>query len=443
VARRSNKLVWLIGIPAIAFVLLKGGMHWYVTQKLDQLILDAASRFTLAYADLDTSLDGRIDITDISIVPVGQSDAFRISQVSLQGPDVFAYLLNNNLLTGNSGPPEYLDVSITGLNLDLTGSLASNLDQNYQFSLQQQGSGVPAVCRESGNISLGLLKEMGRTTLTADGHLFYRYDEKARKLRGSIDLTVPDTQSMSMGLTLDNVSPQALQYGVPGMPWLTDFRLTMEIQPEFGKNVSTYCADKTGQTVAEYEEHRAGKFMQDLAYNGIELGRGLESAVRSYYRDWGEIDIIVKPPNPLNVLSLMLRPPENIEETLGLEVAINNQLLTDLGFTLKKSARLFAPEPGQKEKSAVSRPRYRMVWKEIPPAELLQYRDRNVKLHVTDRPMREGILRGIEGNTALVEQRLDRGKFTAHVPTHRIYKAEARVRVRTNPPSTPEKGETK
>lgn len=83
-----------------------------------------------------------------------------------------------------------------------------------------------------------------------------------------------------------------------------------------------------------------------------------------------------------------------------------------------------------------------MVWEKISPADLLQYRDRNVRLYVTGRPVRKGILRDIVGNTAMLEKHVNGGKFTAHVPMKSINKAEARVRVRVNPPSTAEKGET-
>ena len=291
-------------------------------------------------------------------------------------------------------------------------------------------------------MSLSLLKDMGRDYLTGDGRLFYRYDEEARRLTGSIELSLPDIQSLTMGLALENVSPHALEYGMPGMPWLADFRLTMQIDPEFGQEMAAYCAGKSGKTVAEYKEYAAGMFMQSLADNGIELGRGLEQAVRSYYGDWGEIDIIVKPPIPLDILTLMLRPPENIEETLGLQVAVNDQLLTDLGFTLNQATNPFVPEAEKEKKAPVARPRYRMVWKEIPPSQLLNYRDRRVRLHIADRPVRKGVLIGVEGNSVLVEQRVPGGKFTAHVPMRKIYRAEANVMVRTNPTSTPEKSET-
>ena len=436
----SIKLWWLLGIPVIGLVLLKGVMHWQVSNELNQLILDAVPRFTITYDDLDTSLGGSIDISDISIVPVGQSEAFKITRISIQGPDAFSYLLDNNPLADGSGTPDHLNVLVHDLNLDLTGSLASNLDQNYQFPALQ-GSGAPAACMGAGNMPLGLLRDMGRDKLTADGRMFYRYDEEARRLTGSVELTLLDIQSVSMGLALENVSPQALEYGMPGMPWLADFRLTLQLDPEFGQEMSVYCAGKTGKTVAEFKEYNAEMFMQTLADNGIELGQGLEQAVRSYYRDWGEIDIIVKPPTPLNLLTLMLRPPENIEETLGLQVAVNDQLLTDLGFTLNQSTNPFIPEAQEKNKAPVVKPRYRMVWKEILPSQLLQYRDRKVRLHVADRPVRKGILMDIKGNTVLVEQRVTGGKFTAHVPMRKIYRAEANVMVRTNPPSTPEEGQ--
>lgn len=442
-ARRSNKLVWLIGILLIAFGLAKGGMYWYVKQKLDKGIMEVAPRATIEYAGLDTSLKGRIDIRDISVVPVGQSEAFKISRVSIQGPDALAYLLNHNPVTGSEGPPEYLNIAINNLSLDLTGSLASNLDQDYLISMQQGGAGVAAACRGSGNMSLGMLKDMGYNTLTADGRLFYRYDEHAKELRGNIELDVFDIQSLFMELTLGNVSSQVLKSGSPGMPWLTGFRVTTEIQPEFGKKVSTYCAAKTGQTIAEYEEQAAGMFMRNLADNGIVLGRGLKMAVRSYHRDWGEIDIIAKPAEPVKLLELMLRPPQNIEQAFGLQVAINDQLLTDLDFKLQKGARLFVPDPPKKKKAAAPKPRYRMVWKKISTANLHRYLDRNVKLYMTGQPIRKGILMDVNEKSVAVEQRVDGGKFTAHVPMKNIIRAEAKIRVRTNPPSTSEKGKTK
>lgn len=408
-------------------------MHWHVTQKLDQLILDAAPRAIIDYDDLDTSLAGRIDIHGISLVPVGQQDAFNINRISIEGPDAFAYLLNSNSFTGEPGAPKFLNILIKDLNLDLTPSLVENIDEDYQFSLQQEGQDISAACGGEGNMSLGILQDMGLDKLSADGRLFYRYVEKEQVLRASIELEVRDIQSMSMELTLGNITPHALKYGAPGMPWLNELRLKLNTVPEFGSKVSDYCAGKAEMTVAEYQEHAAGMFLHNLEKNGIELGLGLESAVRSYYKDWGEIDIVLEPPTSLNLMTLVLKPPSNMEQALGLQVAVNNQLLTDLSFTLQESAKLFVSEPQTGKKATIRKPKYRMVWKSITPADLLQYQDRAVKLYVTDRPVREGVLKGLDGDRVLVEQHLDRGKFTAHVPRKSIYKAEARVRVRLDP----------
>ena len=102
-------------------------MHWQVSHKLGQLVMDAAPRFTITYDDLDTYLGGQVDVKDISLVPVGQSEAFKITRISIQGPNAFTYLLNNNPLVDDPGPPEYLNVLIQQLNLDLTGPLATEL----------------------------------------------------------------------------------------------------------------------------------------------------------------------------------------------------------------------------------------------------------------------------------------------------------------------------
>ena len=435
-----RKLAWVVGIPVVLLGLMKGGIHWYATQKVDQLILDAAPWVSITYENLDTSLAGRLDIHDIRMIPVGQLDSFSIGQISLQGPDAFTYLLKHNPVTGGESPPEYLEVVFRDLNLVLTRSLIRNLDDSYQIALQST-QGMSAACTEPGSISFSMLKDMGRNKLSGDGRLFYRYYANKQELRGSIELDVQGIQSFFMELTLGNLTPHAFEYGAPGMPWLNDMRLVMNVAPEFGKEVSAYCAEKTEKTAEEYQEFAAGMFLQNLANNGIELGQGLEQAVRYFYREWGEIDIALKPPTPLNILTLMLRAPEDMEQALGLEVAFNNQLLTDLSFNLKKNARLFVVDPEQDKKTVAPRPRYKMVWKRVTPALLSKYLDRAVRLHLTDRPVRQGVLVAVEGDTVYVEQRVDGGKFTAHVPSKNIYKAEARVRVRVNPPSTAEQAQ--
>lgn len=440
-ARRSNKWVWLIGVPVIAFGLAHGGMHWYVKQKLDQAIMDVSHKFTIEYAELKTSLQGRVDIAGISIVPIGQSDAFKLSQVSAQGPDVLSYLLNHNPVTGDKGPPGHLKIKFNNLNLDLTGSLASNLDQSYRFSLKQQGTSVPAACSVPGSMSLAMLKDMGQKNLLANGSLFYRYDAAAQRLKGYMELKIQDIQSLSMEVTFANVSPQALKSGSPGVPSVADFRVTMHVPPAFGSMMSAYCADQTGQSATDYEEQMAGMFMQNLADNGIVLGQGLQLAVRSFYTNWGEIDINAKPARPVNLLRLMFTPPKNIEEMLGLQVAINDRLLTDLSFRLQKGAKLFTSQPKKKNlKPVAPKPRYKMVWKNVSPANLRRHLYKDVKLHVSGQPVRSGILMGFDGHSVLVEQRVDSGKFTAHVPIRNITRAEAKFRVRTNPPSTAKKG---
>lgn len=441
--RRRNKLVWIIGIPVIAFGLAKGGMYLYVKQKLDHMIMEAAPRFTIQYADLETSLQGRVIISGINVVPVGQSDAFNISRVSIKGPDPLTYMLNHNPVTGDKGPPEYLDMSINNLNMNLSGSLASNLDESYRLSLEQETGSASGVCSSSGSLSLGMLREMGHETLAGDMRLFYRYAADARRLNVSLESSIKGIQSMFLQATLSGVSPYALKSGSPGIPSLADFRLTSKIPPVFGKNMSEYCAGQTGQTLIGYEEQAAATFMQNLAESGIVLGWGLQMAVRSYYSNWGEIDIVAKPAKPVNLLGLMFSPPQNIEQALGLQVSVNGRLLTDLNFKLQKDARLFSKQSKKRKRGpAIPRIRFKNVWDSVSPANLRHHQYKDVKLHLAGRPSRSGTLVGLENGSVLVEQRIDGGKFTAHVPMGTISSAEVKNRVQIKPPpSAPEKGQ--
>ncbi len=439
---KKKKLLWLIGIPIIAFGLGRWGMYWYVKQKLDQLILDESSSLTIEYTGLETSLQGRIDVSGITVVPVGQSEGFTISRVSVRGPDVLTYVLNHNFVTGDKGPPQYLDISINGLQLDLTSELVGSLDREYKVSVQND-TAASTNCDQPGSMSLGMLRDMGLETLVGDGRLYYRYDEVTRTLKSDIELNIENIQSGSMGVIFADVSPQAVKSSSPGIPSLSELRLSMTVRPFFGKKMSLYCADQAGLTVAKYEERAAAGLMQNLADNGIILGRGLQLAVRSYYTNWGKIDFSAKPARPVNLLALMFKPPTNIQQTLGLQLAINDRTLTDLSFRLQRGARLFSSsEPLKKKKPRAPKPRYQMIWKRVEPVKLQQHLDRKVKLYMADRILRTGILMGINGAMAEVEQRVSGGKLTAHVPLRNISRAEVEVRMRINPPSTPKKADT-
>ena len=84
-----------------------------------------------------------------------------------------------------------------------------------------------------------------------------------------------------------------------------------------------------------------------------------------------------------------------------------------------------------------------MVYQSVAPGSLGQHIYREVRLQLRNQPERSGILVAVTNGQASVEQRINGGKFTAHVPLKDIVAATARFRVRVNPPSAPDKGKAK
>ena len=174
------------------------------------------------------------------------------------------------------------------------------------------------------------------------------------------------------------------------MPVPTIKRLEMNflLEPRFGKDVSLYCAEKRGISVAEYEEWAANRLIREITAGGVRLGPGLQFAIKDYYTNWGEIELVMSPPNPLNVLGLLFIPPHKMEETLGVQLTVNNRMITDLSFRLQKDGALFVKEDKKRKPPPAPKPRYKMVYQSVPPGSLGQHIYREVRLQLRNQPER-------------------------------------------------------
>lgn len=444
--RRSNKLVWLIGIPVIAFGLAKGGMYLKTKQMLDRFIAEQSSVASIRYAGLETALSGTIRINDVSITPLGEDEPIRIIQVLIKGPDAFNYLLRHNPVTGDEGPPEHLSVNFRGVSLNLQGEMARNLDSKLLNTVGAGGltEAGPSPCSADGRTSFGTLAELGMKKLNLDAGFGYRYDRGNRTMQLNTDLDVEEIESLMLSATVSNFSPVEMQSPSMNLPGLDELAITLKVKPEFGSRLTDYCADQLGLSAPVYTELLSGELIQGLAENGVVLGPGLRSVVRKFYRDWGEVEIRANPASTLSLAGLMLAPPDNIEEKLGLELTLNGQFVTDLRFDLSKdSALLVRKKDTAKPKKAPERkPRFKREYRVVPAGSLGAHVGKPVRINVEGQPLRTGILMAVEGTQVQVEQRVEGGKFTAHVPLDDIDKVEAEFVVRiVDPPSTAEQAE--
>ena len=194
--RRSNKLVWFIGIPVIAFGLAHWGMHYAVKKRLDRAILEASPQASISYRELETDLRGMIDINGLEVIPTGQPESITIDHISLQGPDALQYMLQHNPVSGDpKALPEHLRFRVRGINMDLGGELAHALDQK-----QYQGKGGDDQerdpCEGGGELSIGLLKALGMEKLEADITGSYRYRKERESLKTEMNFSIKNVKRL-------------------------------------------------------------------------------------------------------------------------------------------------------------------------------------------------------------------------------------------------------
>ena len=439
--RRANKLVWFIGVPVIVFGLAHWGMHYMVQKRLDRFILEAAPQANISYRELKTDLRGMIDINGLEVIPTGQPEAIKVGQVSLEGPNALTYMWRHNAIIGNPDAlPENLSFNMRGIEMDLTGDLAYALDRKRREA-QGVSEQETATCTTTGELPLSLLKALGIKKLSADVAGNYRYREENESLKSNMSFTIKGIKKLSLEAELANVPAYAMQPNRMQIPTISRLELMYKLEPRFGKDMSAYCAQARGISVAEFEEWAANNLIREFTENGVRLGSGLKFAIRDFYTNWGEIELVMSPPTPMNALALLFTPPQKLEETLGMQLIVNNRMITDLSFRVQKDGALFSRKDKKRQPPPPPKPRYKLVYKSVSPGQLEQHINRDVRLQLRNQPERSGVLIAVSRGQASVEQRLNGGKFTAHVPLKDIVAAEARFRVRINPPSTPEKRE--
>ncbi|WP_457675252.1 hypothetical protein [Thiolapillus sp.] len=425
--RRGNIWVWIIGIPVILGALAHWGFHYFVKSKVDALILEAAPKAAIHYESLDTSLGGRVSLGNVSIIPTGFDEGLEVRLVQLQGPDVFSYLVRHLPLVGEEGPPDFLELVMRDIVLDISGDKATALDEK----LGQDG-GDYDVCQASGSASFRQLQELGMDQLRGNSRFGYRHIASSKKLYLDAEGEFRDMYRMNLSLELNNV-PALDMRKTMGVA-LANLKMNYYVSPDFGRRVAEYCADREGLTVDQYSERFADEMIRDIRSNGIMLGYGLTWALKKYVKNWGDLMIELSPPRPVGLATLMNLSRAELSEKLGLQLAINGQLVTDLYFSINENAPLLR-KSGSERRKRIIKPRIRYSWeyRKVAPARLSAYLDHLVRIRTADGVLHQGVLVGVDGRSISVQKKISGGKFIAHLARTNVRSAEVRVRVKIEP----------
>lgn len=434
--RRGNIWVWLIGIPIILGAIAHWGFYFFIKSKLDDSILRASPHAAISYQNLATSLSGKIDVNGIDLVPVGMKQGIFIRAIHVSGPDAFAYLMQQIMAMGKVGPPASLKVVVKGIQLDISAEMAAKLDRFSSSDLGNITMNEKSrdVCMLSGGVSFTQLNDLGFERLQGDMSFGYQYIVSGKKFYSDFDLNLDSMLHVTMTLTLNNV-PALDAQKLMGVA-LSHLKITYDYSPEFGRKVTEYCAQKRGLTPEQYKLLLADEIVKELETKGIILGFGLKQALRSFLTNWGTLLIEISPPRPIGMFGLMRLPREQIVEKLGLQLAINDQLVTDLSFRILESVSLLRQNEAAKKKKPASHKIAEYAWeyKKIPVSSLSRYLEHKVIIKEHDGRTHEGILIEAKNGRISIQKRISGGKFTAHLLRSNVLSAQVWVRVKIEPP---------
>lgn len=437
---RPGKLTLLLLIPLVLYGVAKGLLYHNAKSTVDDIVDAVARQATVTYSDISTDLRGAVAVSGISVQPLGSQDTVAIDRIRVSSDDPMFFLRSAQWQPGESAPPPSLDFAVSGIRVPLFA--------DFMRELQQTDTPAPdaaqSACADGLQIDTALLQRLGFDELQVDVDGFYRLDEERRELAVGMDFDLHDIETMRVEATMTDVDVQMLSAGAaPGLN-LGGFKVAFDVSPAFGRQALKHCAIGTEQNVQQWSEQLAAKALESFSDQGVELGPGLSAAVRAFYRDWGEFEVVAAPAKPVGLLSLMFVPPDRLAQSLGLRMALNGSPITDTSFTWVQDspgglAALFGQQPPTEaaKPKARKRPARIIVQRQFeakPVTSIARHVDRQVRISVPGAPLREGLLKRIRDGEAELEQSVSGGKFTAHVPIDRIDGLQVLVERRVSEP---------
>lgn len=422
--RKLNIVFLLVLLVGAVYAGIKGWMHYNAQQALEELSVATAGRAEIDYQGIDTELQGAVTVRGLTLLVDGAPQPLRVEAVRVSGPELPYFLWGKD---GRQAPPDRLRVDVQGIRLALDDALFDALQQEMPLG----GGTAPRGCGPTDDLDPELLRELGFSELLMDATLSYDFDPRAERLDAQLEFAVQQIEKVEASLTLADVPADALQGGAAAIPSLAGMDMRVRVEPEFARRYLAACAARRDQSPEQYRDTLVAETLAALSRAGLQLGPGLAQAVREFHQTWGEFQVTANPERPVNLMGLLFSSPDNWQQQLGVQVALNRRQLLDLSFEFRppdaeELAVMLGQEPPP-SKPRKPQPRYRYVYQATPLAALEQHIGNEVRLYLRDdQPMRAGTLTAIAGGELRVEQRLHGGKITAHVALEDVARAETR-----------------
>lgn len=422
-------------IPVVAGLVIYGGIKGFIYYKvksgLDRVVTMAEPFAAISYGGIASGVDGSITVEKIAITPGGSSDTVRIDSLDVRGKGL-GFLLD---LVGGfnmNEPPEQLQISVRQAEIPLSADFLGQFEP-------EKGRGEAEPCTIGGLFQRASLENLGYEYLIANVSMSYRLDQRTGELDFSSDYSINTVENGSMEFSFKNVpQPGAVMMGA--MPAIDRFSIRYQLDRDYLNRVIGHCAKQDGQTTDDFI---AGLFDKDDSYYikslGYLPGQGLRFALKRFIAEApSEILITGNPGSDINPATLTAYKPADVISMLGIEMSVNNELVTDLSFTLPETggegiisliresqtdSKSEMSASMQRKGKLLKRSKSRFIETEL--SELKRYIGRDVKLYTSllDKP-KQGILVSLKDRKVHLEQRIYGGKMTIYVPFDDIKKAD-------------------
>jgi hypothetical protein len=427
---RPGKLLLIALVPVALYGAAKGLMYYKAKTAVDDIVVAAANQAEIRYSGISTDIRGAVTVEGLTVTPRGYDTGIGIDAVRVTSDDPMFFIANWDWQPASSEPPPHLGIHVSGLRMPLDSAFVADV-----VAAQVAAGEGADLCLDGPNLEPSTLRRLGYDELVADFGGQYRLDKTNLSLDASWEMVVQDLQSMEFSVEMSDVDVGTLKQGAPPQFNLAGMRLAIDVAPEFGRRTVEACASDGQLNAAELSARFADRFIERAAADGVSLGTGLQNAVRTFYKDWGRVEVVAVPPEPVGLLSMMVLPPERLVDALSLRLSVNDQLVTDTRFRWDRPetpalSKLFGTEPAEPAASANKEPRRVVVRREYEPVaagRLSAYLDHEVRIQPKGQPMREGELLAIRNGIAEVEQTLHGGKFTVYVPVKDIASAQVLI----------------
>jgi hypothetical protein len=419
-------------LSIVIFAALKGSLWYFTKQFVDNKIVQVSSLARITYKEIDTSLSGKATVKKIKMVIPLLDETIHIDSVQVITTD-FLTLFNLPDQLNRQQFPKSLALAVSGLKLDLNGSLMQILDNplNNPGAAPTPSEIIATLgCGEVYRIGSSALAKMGYDEIILDTLIHYDYNPKNHQLHFNISNNLQDMTRLSIHGEINDVEDLSSVFS--NSPQARLGKITIESADDsFLHRKNRFCATENNSSVKDYIDKNTRLLKEYLASFGIEPGDGLIAAYREALINPGTFTIEADLSELHGLEEVNTFYPNDLIQFIRLKIFINGTRIDEISIFIDKDKLLdvvtHIPEDGIHSLPEAPEKLYAKNQKKFHPTmigELTKYNGYRVKIYTKRGKIFKGKINTADKNVFEIIVRLRSGTISYHVPIDQIHKAE-------------------